>query len=212
MIFLRRWSDSQLTVSRSLPGYLLLLLLIACRREEKIQAEEVLIAKTVPNNYIKSGDSLFRMHEDTVYYGNEFFSGYRYTLYDNGDTAQLQSYFNGVEEGFQRKWFPGKKLAEERYYINGKKEGIHQGWWPNGKQKFYFTALHDEYRGEFREWYATGLLGKCFHYVNGREEGSQRLWWDNGTVRANYVIKNGRKYGLLGLKTCLNPYDSIYKK
>ncbi len=166
----------------------------------------------VPSNYVIVTDTLFRAHGDTVYYGNNFFTGFRYALYDNGDTASIQSYFNGVEEGLQRKWYPNGKLAEERFYINGKKEGIHRGWWPDGKQKFLFTVLHNEYNGEFKEWYESGLLGKDFHYVNGREEGSQRLWWDNGSVRANYVIKKGKKYGMLGLKTCINPYDSVYKK
>ena len=124
----------------------------------------------------------------------------------------IQSYFNGVEEGAQKKWYANKQLAEERFYINGKKEGIHKGWWPDGKPKFIFDVANDEYSGEFKEWYSSGLLGKQFHYNNGQEEGSERLWWDNGTVRANYVIRNGKKYGLIGLKTCVNPYDSIIKK
>ena len=173
---------------------------------------EIKIAKTVPANYVNAADKNFNNHQDTVYYGKHFFTGYRYGLYANGDTAVLQSYFNGVEEGFQRKWYPGKLLSDERFYINGKKEGIHQCWWPDGKQKMYYVAYNDEYSGEFKEWYFTGLLGKDFHYVNGQEEGSEKLWWDNGTIRANYVIRNGKKYGLLGLKTCMNPYDSIRKK
>ena len=102
-----------------------------------------------------------------------------------------------MEEGIQKKWYPNRQLEEERYYINGKKEGQHRGWWPDGKPKFEFSAANDIYEGEFKEWYASGLLGKQFHYVNGIEEGSQRLWWDNGTVRANYVIRNGKKFGLI---------------
>ena len=174
--------------------------------------KELKVAKKVPPDYFKITDKLFNNHQDTVYYGDHFFTGYRYSLYANNDTAVLQSYFNGVEEGFQRKWYPGKQLAEERFYINGKKEGIHRTWWPDGKQKMFFEAYNNEYDGEFKEWFSSGLFGKCFHYVNGQEEGSERLWWDNGTVRANYVIRNGKKYGLLGLKTCINPNDSVFKK
>ena len=174
--------------------------------------KEIKIAKTVPADYFNITDKHFNNHQDTVYYGAHYFTGYRYQLYANGDTALLQSYFNGVEEGFQRKWYPGKQLAEERFYINGKKEGIHRTWWPDGKQKMFFEAYGDEYDGEFKEWYSSGLLGKFFHYANGQEEGSERLWWDNGTVRANYVIRGGKKYGLIGLKTCVNPNDSVFKK
>lgn len=158
-----------------------------------------------------ASDPAFTNHQDTVYYKNVFFTGYRYSLYPTNDTAFLQSYFNGVEEGWQQKWYVNKQLAEKRFYINGKKEAIHEGWWEDGKKKFYFQAYNNEYEGEFKEWYSSGLLGKDFHYVNGEEEGSEKLWWDNGSVRANYVVKHGKKYGLIGLKTCVNPYDSIIK-
>ena len=42
----------------------------------------------------------------------------------------------------------------------------------------------------------------------GYEEGSQKAWWQNGVIRANYVVKNGRRYGLIGLKLCMNPEGS----
>lgn len=186
--------------------------IVSCSTKKEAVLIEPRIAKTVPANFIIATDPGFKKHQDTVYYNDHFFTGYRFSLYENGDTASLQSYFNGVEEGIQRKWYPGKQLAEERFYINGKKEGIHQSWWPDGKPKMYFEASNNEFSGVFNEWYASGLLGKAFHYVNGHEEGSQKLWWDNGTIRANYVIINGKKYGLLGLKICSNPYDSILKK
>jgi len=192
--------------------FLLLVSIASCITKERVVVKEPKIAKTVPLNFINTTDDRFSNQQDTVYYGDTYFTGYRYALYPTGDTAFVRSYFNGVEEGLQRIWYPNSQLAEERFYINGKKEGIHQGWWPTGKQKFYFEAYSNEYNGEFKEWYASGVLGKYFHYVNGHEEGSEKLWWDNGTVRANYVIRNGKKYGLLGLKTCINPYDSIIKK
>lgn len=182
------------------------------KQDTKTIPPEVKIAKTVPLLFTKATDKAFRKQQDTLYYKDKFYTGYRLALYPNGDTAVLESYFNGVEEGKQRKWYPNRQLMEERFYINGKKEGIHRGWWPDGKEKYYFSARNDQYEGEFKEWYASGLLGKHFHYMNGREEGSERLWWDNGTVRANYVIRNGKKYGLLGLKTCINPNDSLFKK
>lgn len=182
------------------------------KQDIQVRVPEIKIAKTVPAVYINETDKGFSKHQDTVYYKDRFFTGYRFGLYPNGDTGVLQSYFNGVEEGTQKRWYPNRRLLEERFYINGKKEGTHRGWWPDGKEKICFTAYDDKYEGEFKEWYSSGLLGKCFHYKNGQEEGSERLWWDNGTVRANYVIRNGKKYGLLGLKTCVNPYDSVTKK
>ena len=199
-------------INRELFFYIFLFSIVSCNSKKKDVFAEPKIAKTVPANYINATDGRFSNHQDTLYYGNSFFTGYRYSLFENGDTAALQSYFNGVEEGVQQKWYPNRELAEKRFYINGKKEGIHRGWWPDGKQKFYFEVYSNEYNGEFKEWYSSGLLGKDFHYVNGQEEGSEKLWWDNGSIRANYVIRNGKKYGFIGLKTCTNPYDSIIKK
>ena len=181
-------------------------------KEDAIVIKEIKIAKTVPPVYKAATDKDLSKHQDTIFYKDKFFTGYRYTLYPNSDTAVLESYFNGVEEGTQKKWYSNRQLQEERFYINGKKEGTHKGWWPDGKQKISFKAYNNEYEGEFKEWYASGLLAKYFQYINGQEEGSQRLWWDNGSVRANYVIRDGKKYGLIGLKTCINPYDSISKK
>jgi antitoxin component YwqK of YwqJK toxin-antitoxin module len=207
----------QVRTSRFIPGCLFCLFLcslfcLSCNTKKQLPVAELRIAKTVPRIYVNTNDPAFEIHGDTIYYQHKFFTGYRYSLFGNGDTASLQSYFNGVEEGSQKKWYTGKQLAEERFFINGKKEGTHRGWWPGGKLKFIFTAINDKYSGEFKEWYASGLLGKYFHYVDGQEEGSERLWWDNGTVRANYVIRNGKKYGLIGLVTCSNPYDSVVKK
>ena len=180
-------------------------------KESGLPTQELRLAKTLPGVYKNATDPLFNIQKDTVYYDGKYYTGYQYATFTNADTAALHGYFNGVQEGIQRKWHSKGLPSEERFYINGKKEGIQKGWWINGKPKFYFSAYNNEYNGEFKEWYETGLLAKQFHYVNGQEEGSQRLWWDNQTVRANYVIKNGKKYGLIGLKICVNPYDSIAK-
>lgn len=174
--------------------------------------EDPKIAKTVPQNWKSHINPDFSNHQDTVYFAGQFFTGFRYALFPNGDTQFVKAYFNGVEEGAQKTWYDNKQLAEQRFYINGKKEGLQQGWWPDGSPKFMYTANSDAYTGELKEWNFAGLLYKHFHYVNGQEEGSQKLLWDNGTVRANYVVRNGKKYGLIGLKLCNNPYDSVTKK
>ncbi len=201
-------------ISRSDPGYFLLfmVLFISCNNNSGADKPEPKIAKQVPVVWKDANDPGFHVWQDTVYFNAVLFSGFRFQLYENGDTSSLQSYFNGVEEGWQRKWYENRQLAEERFYINGKKEGQHKGWWPDGKEKFIYSYDNNESQGECREWYASGVLAKDFHYVKGYEEGSERLWWENATVRANYVIKKGKKYGLIGIKTCVNPYDSVIKK
>lgn len=218
MVFFQFTTVFESRVSRLIAGYplffttVMTLLFVSCTNHKEREQPEIKIAKTIPRVYLPVLDSSLKKHNDTLYRYAQYYTGHTFFLYENGDTAFVNGYFNGVEEGVQKQWYADGQLQEERFYINGKKEGTHQGWWPDGKLKFFFTANSDEYEGEFKEWYSSGLLGKYFHYKKGQEEGSQRLWWDNGKVRANYVIKNGKKYGLIGLTLCMNPYDSITAK
>lgn len=167
----------------------------------------------VPANYVDAIDTGLSKDQDTVFYRGKYFSGYIFHLYATLDTAFSISFLNGMQEGMTRKWYANKQIAEERLYINGKKEGVHKAWWEDGKPKFEFDVTNDAYCGELKEWYASGRLAKDFHYnSDGQEEGRQQLWWADGRLRANYVVKKGRKYGSIGVKLCLNPNDSIYKK
>ena len=97
-------------------------------------------------------------------------------------------------------------------YHAGKKIGKHLGFWENGQPQFEFYFEDGEHHGIAKEWYQNGQPYRTFHYEHGYEQGSQKMWWENGIIRANYVIKNGRRYGLIGLKLCMNPNDSIFKK
>lgn len=114
-----------------------------------------------------------------------------------------------MEEGIQKSWHNNGQLAERRFYTGGKKQGVQQSWWPNGRQRFSYTATKDEYNGELKEWDEKGMLYIDFNYTNGQEEGSEKMWWPDGSIRANYVIHNGKRYGLLGMKLCANPIDSV---
>ena len=69
----------------------------------------------------------------------------------------------------------------------------------------------DEYQGTCKEWNEKGLLVKQMNYHQGHELGSQKWWYDNGKIKANYIIQNGRRFGLLGTKNCINVTDSIFK-
>jgi len=169
-------------------------------------------AKAVPHNYVNVANNRLYNHQDTLYLQQQRFTGYLYSLYANGDTEQVTPYFDGLQEGVQHKWYPNKQLAEQRFYLSGKKQGVQQSWWPDGKQRFIYTAVDDTYNGELKEWNRNGMLYLDFNYANGQEEGSEKLWWNNGTVRANYVVRNGKRYGLLGMKICANPYDSVFVK
>jgi antitoxin component YwqK of YwqJK toxin-antitoxin module len=109
-----------------------------------------------------------------------------------------------------KKFYPNKQLMEIREFKNDMKNGKQLAFWDNGNKRFEYTAKNDMNEGALMEWDYNGKLFHLAHYKNGQEEGVQKLWYENGKIRANYIIVNGRRYGLLGTKNCKNVSDSIF--
>jgi antitoxin component YwqK of YwqJK toxin-antitoxin module len=181
----------------------LLLAIIAIIMFGCYNKQELSTANT-PHVYIQSNNPLLQQHEGVLYYNRKPYSGYAIENSTNGDTARITPYINGKEEGWAKAFYTNKQIAEERFYVHGKKEGIHKGWWPNATPKFEYHFLNDEHEGELKEWFSNGRLARVFNYSKGYEKGSQKMWWENGDIRANYVVKNGERYGLIGQKLCRN--------
>lgn len=140
------------------------------------------------------------------------FSGVVYSLQPNGkDTATVVRFVDGLEDGEWRKYFANGQLMERRYFEKGKKVGIYSAWWPDGKQRLSYHFKAGEYEGTCKEWNEEGKLIAEMNYRQGHEEGPQKQFYNNGKVRANYIIKDGRRYGLLGTKNCVNVADSVFK-
>jgi len=174
--------------------------------------DKLAINNVVPNAVINSKDPSLQLHQDTLFFQDKKFSGTIFNLYPNGDTSMTGQYFNGLEQGVFKKWYPKRQLAESRSFEAGKKMGKHIGFWEDGKPKFEFYFTKGEHDGIANEWYSNGQAYKAFHYTMGYENGSQKMWWENGVIRANYVVKQGRRYGLIGLKLCMTPQDSLNYK
>jgi len=177
--------------------------------ETPINVDSLESSITIPNLYINILDTGVVFHQDTLYFQAKKWSGFVFKLFPNKDTAFVGSYWNGLEEGVHQKWYPHYKLAEFRNYHLGKKVGKHIGFWDNGNPKFEYHFSDGELQGVSNEWYENGRPYKVMHYQKGYEAGSQKMWWENGVIRANYVVKQGRRYGLIGLKLCMTPKDSI---
>ena len=97
-------------------------------------------------------------------------------------------------------------------YSRGKKNGKQISYWENGNKRFEFDAKNDSYEGVLQEWDVYGKLYHLGNFVNGQEEGTQKLWYPNGKIKANYVVRDGKRYGLLGTKNCMNVSDSIFNR
>jgi antitoxin component YwqK of YwqJK toxin-antitoxin module len=165
----------------------------------------------IPKKYVPQSNSSIAIRNDTVFLDGHVFSGYLYQLSTTmQDTLAWQGYLNGLQSGICKKWYLNHQLMEQRSYSKGQKNGLQTAWWENGNKRFEFVARNDAYEGELKEWDNTGRLFHLAHFVNGQEEGEQKLWYDNGKLRANYVIIQGKRYGLLGTRNCKNVSDSIF--
>jgi antitoxin component YwqK of YwqJK toxin-antitoxin module len=185
------------------------LLFFSCSTNKEV--EEGAIEMVIPATSILKSSDAITIQNDVVFYRDKKYSGYLYLMQPNNvDTALLEGYMEGLPHGLASKWYPNKKLMEQRMFLNGSKHGKQMAYWENGQTKFEFIAKEDVYEGEMKEWNMDGMLIHVANYKKGQEEGLQKLWYDNEKVRANYVMANGRRFGLLGTKNCMNVSDSIF--
>ena len=176
------------------------LLLLSCNsRIDQRQATFFILADTV-NVVTKQG---------ITYINSDKANGILFSLHNKKDTAFIKPYTKGKEDGMVKTWYDNGQQNEIRNYEKGWQQGEAKAWWPNGKQKFIYHFTNDVFEGNLKEWAINGMLARDMNYSKGQEEGPQKLWYDNGMLRSNYIIKNGRRYGLLGTKNCINVVDSI---
>ena len=137
------------------------------------------------------------------------FSGIVYRVYPNNDTLVIGKYLHGKKDGAWKNFYKNGKLKEFRNYKNGVKNGKHFGFYQNGDKQFEYDLKDNEYNGLKKVWNKNGLLIQEMNFKMGYENGSQKIWYDNGSIKSNYYVKNGRRFGLLGTKNCVNVQDSI---
>ena len=119
----------------------------------------------------------------------------------SGNIHHVSNYFQGKEEGWQYTYYDNGKPFDKRYYHTGEKDSVHTGWWENGNVRFEYHFKDGNYNGDFKEWYETGELGKHIHYVNGVDDWG-KAWRQNGKLYMNFIVKDGRRYGLNNSNLC----------
>jgi antitoxin component YwqK of YwqJK toxin-antitoxin module len=172
-------------------------------------------APTVPASFklLPADEPSLTNDNGVLLHNNVPFTGTLFSLFVNTtDTAAIKNFLNGKEHGEWKQYHKPGLLQSKRYFINGKKTGSFIAWWANGRKQMEYHFVNDEYEGTCREWNETGFLNRIMNYTKGHENGPQQWWYDNGKIKANYIIKDGRRFGLLGTKNCINVSDSIFKQ
>jgi antitoxin component YwqK of YwqJK toxin-antitoxin module len=99
------------------------------------------------------------------------------------------------------RWENGR-VRRETTYRGELLDGPSRGWYENGARQFVYHYRNGVSEGSQEQWYPTGQPYTAFRHHAGHEAGQQRMWNADGTIRSNYVIRDGRRFGLLGAMGC----------
>lgn len=135
------------------------------------------------------------------YHKGKLFSGKITGLFKNKGIHRSTEYVNGKEDGWQTIFYEDGSLSEKRFFTKGEKDGIHTGWWQNGNSRFEYHFANGIYNGDYKEWYQSGKPLKHIHYTSGIDDWGKG-WRETGKLYMNYIMKDGRRYGIVNSNLC----------
>lgn len=146
--------------------------------------------------------SLVQMAGALMYEGVPF-TGRLVAHHPDGSLQVATEYRDGLRDGTSQGWYANGQRSWTRSYDANREVGTHRGWWEDGGPRFVYRFEGGVLDGEALEWFPDGTMYRAFTYAAGKESGSQRMWYPDGSLRATYVVKDGRRYGLIGSKGCV---------
>lgn len=182
----------------------IVLLFVSCNLNKETQVNTTLKNEVaIPCEKKNRNNIGFKLKNGVLYFFQKPYSGIVEEYYPKEKLKSRANYYQGKRQGVFNGWYMNGGRWFNRFYTNGLKTGVHRGWFDNGKQMFeYHFNMEGVYDGKVTEWYKNGTLLKEFHYKDGKEDGSQKMWQLNGKIKANFVTKEGERFGLIGLKKC----------
>lgn len=185
--------------------WMLLLLLIsafACKQPAEKLVHTAPQPIVIPNDTIKAAaESMLQVDNGNLKFKLKLFSGYVLMNHENGGVKSITSYYQGKQEGWAYEYFENGKPLSKRYYHLGEKDSVHTGWWDNGNTRFVYHFNNGVYNGSFEEYYYSGKPLKKISYYNGNDSFGTG-WRENGKIFMNYIMKDGRRYGVMNAQPC----------
>jgi hypothetical protein len=162
-----------------------------------------------PLPQVGAADPALRIDGSTVSWRGKPFTG-RVVAHDPSGAARTSTpYLRGRRDGVARAWYADGRPAYERAFRDGREEGVHRAWWQNGRPWLAERFRDGRLEGTVREWFENGRLYREVRYHGGEEAGLQRMWYADGTLRASYVVRDGRRFGLMGAKGCTGEHNGL---
>ena len=160
-----------------------------------------------PERTVPASDPALRDRNGVLELRGAPFSGW---VTEGGAEAPLVGrtpYLHGLRHGRATARYQNGALAYEKLFRHGLREGVHRGFWPDGKPQFVYRYEKDLFAGEQVAYYRNGARAELRHYRDGREEGQQTQWDGEGRVQANYVFRDGKRYGIVGRFDCVTVHE-----
>ncbi|HEX8243454.1 MAG TPA: hypothetical protein VF541_08165 [Longimicrobium sp.] len=162
-----------------------------------------------PLRAVDAADPALLRQGDAVTFRGRPFTGRVVERYPGGARRGSATYAKGRRDGVAEGWYPDGRPAWRGGFRAGREEGSHRAWWPDGKPRLVERFRGGRLEGTVREWFANGRIYREVHYRAGQEAGRQRMWYADGTLRASYVVRHGRRYGLMGAKGCTGEHNGV---
>lgn len=179
------------------------MIIYSCDSLDHIESQRA----AIPDRTVSADNIALTKKAARVFLNDSLFSGFLIKSFEDGAVESKAGYLKGKLEGESIQYYDNGQLREKRFYKQNRKTDTHLGYWPNGQTKFEYHFKTDMHVGELKEWYASGQAYRLLNYTEGKEDGSQKMWEPDGKIRANYVVKDGHRYGLIGLKNCKSVTD-----
>ena len=141
---------------------------------------------------ITTTQETYHKHQGKFHCNDALYTGTHQVTYPSGTTKSIITYH---ENG---------QLNEKRHYENNRKHGQHLGWFADGSPRFILNFDHGIYHGNCQQWYSNGQKFTETNFEQSQEIGPQQAWAENGKLKANYVVRDNHRYGLIGSKLCLS--------
>jgi antitoxin component YwqK of YwqJK toxin-antitoxin module len=143
-------------------------------------------------------------------YNGVAYNGEIREIYPGGTLKSIQQVKDGKQDGIYATYYPDGNPETRRWYREGEKDGLHTGWWPAGSKRFEYHFNNGNYNGLFTDWYQDGKMLQQILYDNGQQV-SGKGWREDGKLFLNFVVKNGRYYGLMNSNLCYSLKDQVVR-
>ena len=178
---------------------ILLVTAVACSgTENRAGSKSLAFAST---DSVRLPDTAFQIKNGLAFHRQKMFNGSTVEYYSSDNLKLSVAYAGGLEQGYTHAFYESGQPEYERNYNQGEKDGIHTGWWANGNKRFEYHFAKGVYNGDFTEWYEDGKTAKIIQYKDGKETAGKG-WRNNGKPYMNFIVKDGRRYGLVNAQLC----------